>query len=133
MPATTNPPPRPTPVRLDKIEGGRYPRYRSRDGRFTITRRRPDRDTPYEDSGFDVVDTAGRNVLGHAHTNHVRVFEVEDAKAIIDRVLDVEWLGKVQSFHDAECRRAGIPTVVEREQARMREDRSALPPVRIEP
>jgi hypothetical protein len=87
----------------------------------------------YEDSGFDVVDTARRNVLGHGHTNTVRVFEVDDAKAVIARVLDVEWLGAVQSFHDAECRRAGIPTTVEREQARMRAARAALPAVRVAP
>lgn len=126
MPTTTNPPKQPAAVRLDKVESGRYPRYRTRDGRFTLTRNRPDREVTYEDSGFDLVDTAGRNVLGHAHTNTARVYEIEDAKALIARVLHIEWLGAVQAWSDSKCRAAGVPTVVEREQARMRRERVSL-------
>jgi hypothetical protein len=128
----TKQPTPPAPVRLVKIEGGRYPRYQTPDGRFTVTRNRPDRDTCYEDSGFAVVDTAARNILGHGHSNTVRVFEIEDAKAMIAAVLRVEYLARVQAWSDAERRAMGLPTVVEAAQARMREDRASLPAVRAE-
>lgn len=122
----------PAPTRLIKTAVGRYPAYRTADGRFTVTRNHPSRGVTYEDSGLDVVDTAGRNILGHATTNTVRVYEVDDAAAVIDRVRRVEYLADVQRWHDAEQRAAGLPTTVEAAQARMRDERANLPIVRAE-
>lgn len=120
------PPPRPEPVRLRQVRADRLPQYVTPDGRFTVTRNPASPGVPFEDSGYDVVDTARRNVLGHGHTNRVRVYELADARAVIDRVLKVEWLGDLQRYIDAERRAAGMPTVAEEAAARSRAERTEI-------
>lgn len=125
-------PTRPAPVRLTQTATGRYPAYVSDDGRFTVTRNRPTPEILYEDSGYDIVDTAGRDVLGHPGTNRVRVYETTDFRPIIDRVRRVEHLAAVQRWEDAQARAAGRPTVTEQRQAEMTADRKSLPVARAE-
>lgn len=123
---TDNPPPRPQPPPLRQTAAGKLPAYTAHGGRFTITRNPSSTGVPFEDSGYDVVDTRRANILGHAHTNRVRVYELHDARAVIHRVLLLEWLGELQRYQDAQRRALGMPTVVEAAQARMRAERTGL-------
>lgn len=126
MKPTTQPPPRPNPVRLRQVSDGRLPQYVTPDRRFTVTRNPAEPGVRFEDSGYDVVDTQRRNVLGHGHTNRVRVYELADARAVIDKVLRVEWLGELQRYIDTERRAAGMPTVAEEAATRIRLQRTGL-------
>lgn len=129
---TKQAPTRPAPVRLTQAATGRYPAYLSDDNRFVITRNRPEPGITYEDSGYDIVDTARRDVLGHPGTNRVRVYEFTDIRPVIDRVRRVEYLAALQRYEDAQARAAGRPTLAETRQAEMVAARRALPVVRVE-
>lgn len=122
----TNPtapqPPRRTTLR--RVAAGRLPAFLDRTSRFTVTRNPAERGVPFEDSGYDVVDTKRRNILGHAHTNRVRVYELDDARAIIDRVLRVEYLAALQRFIDGQRAAMGLPSIAEEAATRSRRERT---------
>jgi len=114
MPRQTSRPERPAPVQLRCLDDGTADSpavWRTLDGRFVITRREPTREIPHVT--FVVVDTARANILGNAHDNRVVVFELADARAMIDRVLYREWGGAVQRWLDAQRRAAGRGTLAE--------------------
>jgi hypothetical protein len=101
------PPPKPTPTRLRRTRPGRYPVFATPDGRFTVTRNRMpaglDSDDPDNDPGFTIVDTAEGDRLGH--DNSARVWELDDATALIDGVYLAEWNAADQRYQDAQARR----------------------------
>lgn len=124
---TSNPPPRPELPKLHPARtAGKFTQHATCDGRFTVTRNPSEPGVPFEDSGYDVVDTRRANILGHGHTNRVRVYELLDARYVIHRVLVLEWLAELQRYQDAQRRALGMPTVVEEAQARMRAERTGL-------
>jgi hypothetical protein len=123
----TDRPRAPRPAVLRRLTGGKLPTFTDADsGRFHVARNDSSPGTPFEDSGYTVVDTARANILGHGHTNTVRVFELEDVRAVIDRVLHVEYLARLQRWIDAEDRRMGRPTVYERAKAAIEANRAGV-------
>lgn len=93
------PPPKPTPCELTRTAAGRYPAYVTGDGRFTVVRNRATDELPYAEAGFTITDTATADLLGH--DNSARVWELDDARALIDRVYRIEWARRVQRFEDS--------------------------------
>lgn len=120
----TTAPSKPRPVTLRRTRDGRLPAYTALSGRFTVTRNPAEPGVPFCDSGFDVVDTRGANILGHAHTNRTRVYDLDDARGVIEVVLRREYLYNLQRFIDAERERMGLPTIAEDAAARSRRQRT---------
>jgi hypothetical protein len=132
MTSPQNAPQRPRRCSLVRHRGGRLPQYVTADMRFVLTRNPGERGhggepgVPFEDSGYQLVDTKRANILGSGHSNEVRVYELDDARALIDRVRDLEWLADVQRFHDTERKTLGLPTVAEEAAARSRRQRTGI-------
>jgi hypothetical protein len=65
-------------------------------GRFVAVRHEPTSDVPVVH--YIVEDTHRANILGHGHTNRVRVFSLIDASALTHRVLLREWAAAVDAW-----------------------------------
>lgn len=105
MPTKTQRPAPPAPVELTPTGRGTWTAV---DGRFTVTIYRPGRgateDQREHAGALDVVDTHGADILGHPGTNAVRVWDRDDARSSIARVLRVEWARRDQRWQDAQLR-----------------------------
>ncbi len=123
MTTTSKAPNRPGPVVLRRMTGGRLPSYITHDSRFTVSRNPAEPGVPFEDSGYDIVDTRRAGILGHLGDNRARVYELDDARGIIGRVLKIEYLYALQRHLDAERRDAGLPTIAEEAATRSRAQR----------
>jgi hypothetical protein len=119
-------PRQPRPTTLRRVVAGRLPEYHSADKRFTAVRNPATRQVPFEDSGYTVTDTRKANILGDARSNRVIVFELDDVRAVCDRVLHVEYLARLQRWIDSEDRAMGRPTVYERAKAASTADRTGV-------
>lgn len=96
-----NPPTRPASTVLHRAPGcGRLPAYTAHDGRFVITRNPATREVAFADSGWTVTDGRRANVLGHPGVNAVRVFELDDVRAVLDKVMRREYLAALQRYLD---------------------------------